>query len=115
MIILELFENDFDYLKGKVSAFSFTDENTRQAMKEVHKASGYILDPHGAVGTFLKRNKSYYGVFLETAHPIKFSDTVEKVIDKPLEVPASIQEIMKQERKAHKIKNYSELKSYLLG
>lgn len=117
--ILELFENDIKSLQTQVSAYSYEDSITKQAMKEVYQGTGYILDPHGAVGylglkTFLKKNTDYHGVFLETAHPIKFSDTVEKVIGQKLKIPPNIREILKREKKAEKIKTYDELKSFLL-
>ena len=48
--ILELFNHDFIALKKQLSSYSFTDDQTRQAIKEIYEGCGYIADPHGAVG-----------------------------------------------------------------
>jgi threonine synthase len=77
------------------------------------------MDPHGAVGylglqEFLVGNPDYYGTFLETAHPVKFLETVEEVIGEKVEIPASIKEAMDKEKKSIEISDYSELKEYLM-
>ena len=117
--ILELFHNDIGSLKTKLSAFSFNDTITKEAMREVYKKYKYILDPHGAVGylglrSFLDNNKDFHGVFLETAHPLKFAETVETAIERKLDLPSHIQEIMNRQKKAEKISEYNDLKAYLL-
>ncbi|MDT0644563.1 threonine synthase [Zunongwangia sp. F363] len=117
--VLELFENQFGNLKKYLSSYSFDDLATKMAIKEVYDTTGYTMDPHGAVGylglkEFLKNHPQYYGVFLETAHPVKFLDTVEEVIAQKVPVPALIEGILDKKKKAHQINNYDELKSYLL-
>jgi len=117
--IQELFQNEFGDLKEHLSSFSFDDEATKGAIKEVYEITGYIMDPHGAVGylglkSFLKENPEYHGTFLETAHPVKFLETVENVIGKKLKIPESIQTIIKKEKQAKEIGNYSYLKEFLL-
>ena len=118
--ILELFKNQFRDLKEDLTSYSFDDEATMEAIKEVYKSTGYVMDPHGAVGylglqSFLKENPEYHGTFLETAHPVKFLETVENVIGKKLEIPESIQSIVKKEKQAIEIGNYSDLKDFLLS
>lgn len=117
--IRELFQNEFGDLKAHLSSYSFDDQATRNAIKEVYENTGYVMDPHGAVGylglgTFLKEHPEYHGTFLETAHPVKFLDTVENVIGKKLEIPESIGSILKKEKQATEIGNYSDLKDFLL-
>ncbi|MCM4158739.1 threonine synthase [Antarcticibacterium flavum] len=117
--ILEMFENNMESLKKKLSAFSFDDDLTKDAMKAVYHNSNYIMDPHGAVGylglrSFLKKNKDFYGVFLETAHPVKFADTVKEATGREIEIPSAIADIMNSEKKAEKISTYEDLKSFLL-
>jgi threonine synthase len=80
----------------------------------------YIADPHGAVGylglkKFMKDNKDVFGVFLETAHPIKFKDTVEQQLGLTLEIPSQIEAILDKEKESALIEDYQELKSYLLN
>ncbi|WP_289021564.1 threonine synthase [uncultured Salegentibacter sp.] len=117
--ILELFENKFDSLSQQLSSFSYSDNETRKAIKEVKQKYDYVMDPHGAVGylglqEFLAENPEYYGVFLETAHPVKFLETVEEVIGEKVEIPLSIREVMQKEKKSIEISNYDELKEYLM-
>lgn len=118
--ILEIFDNKFDSLKDHLSSYSFSDKETKQAIREVFEQHNYIMDPHGAVGylglkKFLKINPDYYGVFLETAHPVKFADTVEEVIGESLEIPGSLEGILDKQKISVGIKDYKELKDYLLN
>ena len=117
--ILEIFENDHDNLLKKMSSFSFDDKQTVNAIYNVYNRSNYILDPHGAVGylgliKYLKKNPKYLGVFLETAHPIKFSNDVEKTIDYEIKIPSRISNLLKKEKKFITINNYKEFKNELI-
>lgn len=115
--IQELFQNDFHQLKNSFSSYSFTDDETRKAMINIYKKSEYIADPHGAVGYLglikygLKENE--FGVFLETAHPVKFLDVVEETLSVKVAIPTQIQQIMDKEKVASKISSYQQLKDYL--
>lgn len=117
--IQEIFKNDFDALKTNLSSFSYTDEETLEGMKELYEMYDYVADPHGAIGflaakEYQKENPDTHAVFLETAHPTKFLDVVEKVIPKKIELPPQIQEVMNQDKKSTSISTYEELKSILL-
>lgn len=118
--ILQLFDNEYLSLKKNLSAYSFDDEETKKAIKEVFEETGYVMDPHGAVGylglqEFLKDKNGYYGTFLETAHPVKFLETVEEVIGKKVAIPDSIARIVDKEKKSLQISNYEDLKGYLMS
>ena len=118
--ILELFQNKFGNLKDVLSGYSFDDTATKEAIAEIYKKTGYVMDPHGAVGylglkAFLKDNQEFHGTFLETAHPVKFLETVEAAIEEKIEIPEAIRAQMKKEKKSVEIKTYEELKTYLLG
>lgn len=118
--ILRLFDDEYSSLKKVLSAYSFDDETTRKAMKEVYTKTGYMMDPHGAVGylglkEYLKNKEGYYGTFLETAHPVKFLDTVEAAIGDKVEIPDVIQALMDEQKKSLQISNYNDLKGYLLS
>jgi len=116
--IQQLFDNDFQTLKNSFSSYSFTDEETKIVMKEIYKNSNYIADPHGAVGYLglQKQNLSAdeYGVFLETAHPVKFLDVVEETLNVKVEIPPQIQKVMERKKVALKATSYEDLKAYLL-
>lgn len=117
--IQQLFKNDFKDLKNHFSAFSFDDLQTKKAMKEIFKKTGYITDPHGAVGYLglLKQTikNDQYGIFLETAHPVKFLDIVEDTLDTVVEIPLQIQKVMDKEKTSIPIRNYQDLKQFLLS
>ncbi|MGI9533303.1 threonine synthase, partial [Lutimonas sp.] len=116
--IREIFKDKFEQLKKYLSSFSYSDYQTREAMKEVYANNGYIMDPHGAVGylglkEYLKDQRKAQGIFMETAHPVKFLDVVEPVIKKRIEYPSQIEAVIHKEKKATFISSYEELKSFL--
>ncbi|MAD96311.1 MAG: threonine synthase [Flavobacteriaceae bacterium] len=115
--IQQIFDNHFDKLKEHLFSYSFSDEDTRMAMKEIHSDSNYVADPHGAVGYLglktygLKENQ--IGVFLETAHPVKFLDVVKNTLNVDVEIPSQIQKVMDREKERIPIKSYEDLKGFL--
>ncbi|PWG04510.1 threonine synthase [Polaribacter aquimarinus] len=115
--IQELFNNNLETLKSAFSSYSFTDDETRETMKKIYNNSGYIADPHGAVGYLgLKKHgllENEYGVFLETAHPVKFLDIVEETLPVKVEIPEQIQKVINNKKVATKIATYKDLKSFL--
>ncbi|MEZ4874126.1 MAG: threonine synthase [Flavobacteriaceae bacterium] len=117
--IQQLFGNDFEKLSNNLSGYSFSDNETREAMLHLFSEHQYIADPHGAVGylalkAFLKSNPNYHGVFLETAHPVKFLDVIPKEILPKIDLPDSIEQILQKKKKAETISTYFQLKSKLL-
>jgi threonine synthase len=117
--LLDLYDNDFKKLSSEIIGYHYSDDATRNAMRTVNSNFHYTLDPHGAVGylglkEFLKDHSDYTGIFLETAHPAKFLETVEGTINHKVEVPARLEKFMKGEKKSIPItSNFSELKSLL--
>ena len=118
--IQKIYGNNFTQLKDHLSGYRFTDDATREAMREIYHTSSYIADPHGAVGylglkDYLEKHPGKYGVFLETAHPVKFLDTVEETLERKVPMPERIQSLLDKEKKSIGIKNYADLKSYLMS
>ncbi|CAI8728458.1 threonine synthase [Chryseobacterium sp. IT-36CA2] len=118
--ILELFGHQFETLKNKISAYSIDDEQTMNIITEVYEKYGYILEPHSAVAytameKYLQENPSQKGFILGTAHPVKFPDAVEKAIHTQIEIPETLNELMKKEKKTIEINSdFEELKRFLL-
>lgn len=115
--IQELYNNDLETIKKHFSSYSFTDAETKTAMKVIYDQTKYIADPHGAVGYLGLKNhdlKDAYGIFLETAHPVKFLPTVESTLNLKLDIPQQIQQIMHKEKEAHFIRDYEGLKKFLM-
>ncbi len=119
--IQKIFNNDVVKMKKILSGFRYTDQETKKALKEIYALKNYIADPHGAIGYFgLKeyleqKNEDYYGVFLETAHPVKFLDTVNNTLKLEVEIPERLKDTLSKEKTSIPIKDYGELKSYLLN
>ncbi len=119
--ILELFHKEFQSLKNVMSSYSFSDEETKDILKEVYLKDNYLLDPHGAVGygalkKYLEEHLNIKGIFLETAHPVKFYDVVEPVINEKVPMPVLINDLLLLKKQSIKLKaNYEQLKYYLLS
>ena len=112
--IQEMFQN-FKKLSKIMSSYSFDDIETLKMVKNVYNDKNYVLDPHGAVGylglkKYLSINPEKIGVFLETAHPIKFSKDIEEVIKIKLDIPEEIKKILLKEKKFIDIDDYSDFK-----
>jgi threonine synthase len=118
--ILEMFDRDYLNLRDKMEAVSISDEITAATMREVYEKYDYVLDPHGAVGfyalrRYLDRHPDQKGIFLETAHPVKF-DSVEKIVGTYGRVPESVGDLSARQKTSVEIEaNYENLKEILLG
>lgn len=119
--IRQLFQDDQQLLKEVMTAYSFTDEETKSAIQELYNAYQYHADPHGAVGylalkDYLQAHPAEKGIFAETAHPVKFFDVSSQIINEPMQVPEAIQDIMDLPEKSISIEpQYLMLKSVLLS
>lgn len=118
--ILELFANSLPALQQKLTSYSFTDKETVATMEEVWEKEHYMLDPHGAVGylglqKYLSYTKSAAGVFLETAHPVKFADTAPAALQEKIVTPERVQSLYSLDKKAVLLPNdYNALKTWLM-
>jgi threonine synthase len=119
--ILEIFENSYPNLKNYLSSYSISDEETRNTISDVYSNENYLLDPHGAVAYaalahYLTENNDNKGIILETAHPVKFYDVVEPIINEKIQPPAAIHHILtKQKRSIRMQPQYQNLKEHLLS
>ncbi len=106
--VLALFNSEFEPLKQMMSSESISDEETGAAIETLYRDFGYQADPHGAVGWlalnhWLKNHPEQEGIFLETAHPVKFPDIVEKFSGKSVLFPESVQELFSKKKTSVKI------------
>lgn len=113
-----LFNNSQETFARNVSGKAYTDEETKEGLQHLQQL-GYTADPHGAVGYLglkeYQKNNSVTGVFLETAHPIKFKEVVEPTLGTTLEVPSSLKEFLHKEKVAIGCSsNYEEFKKLLI-
>lgn len=119
--LLALFDMNESRLRDNVRGFYFDDVDTARAMRWVYENTGYILDPHGAVGymglrNFLKTtSEAYNGIFLHTAHPGKFKGAVDKVLSIDLELPERLEKFLHGTKSVEEMPNdFKTFKAYLL-
>lgn len=119
--ILEMFKGSTQELTTMLSSVSITDELTKKIIEKVYVENGYILDPHGAVGyialeNYLQQHTNAKGYFLETAHPIKFAETVEACIHNKIPLPPQIENLFNKKKEAEQLPaSFQELKDWLLS
>ena len=117
--VLALYNNSHDAISKEITGVTYNDEQIRETVKSVYDSTGYLLDPHGACGYRALQEElqpSENGVFLETAHPAKFLETVEGIIGDKVEIPQKLQEFMKGEKQSIDMsKEFADFKSYLLS
>jgi threonine synthase len=118
--VLELFNHQFEPLKQMMSSESISDDETAGTIASVYLKHKYLLDPHGAVGflalsRYLEQHPGNRGIFLETAHPVKFYDVVEKASGIKVPVPDSVKDLLNKKKTAIRMgAEYKNLKKYLL-
>lgn len=117
--IYDLYNGSHDKISSIISGTTYTDDEIKAAVKQCYKDNGYILDPHGACGyQALKDNlkKGETGVFCETAHPAKFKDTIENIINTEIEIPQRLSNFMKGKKQTVELSNkFDDFKTFLLG
>ena len=116
--VLDLYKESHEAICRDISGTTYTDEQIRETVKTTYQQTGYLLDPHGACGfRALKEGlkEGEVGVFLETAHPAKFLETVQSIIENKVTIPAKLQEFMKGEKQSLPLsKEFADFKAYLL-
>lgn len=116
--ILDLYNNDVNAIRNEISGARYSDEEITSTMNTCRKETNYILDPHGACGyqalkDGLKENE--IGVFLETAHPAKFLEKVEEILNEKIEIPEKLQSFMKGTKQSIEMsKDFESFKSFLM-
>lgn len=116
--ILALYDNSHAAISAEISGATYTDAQIRETVKKTYVETGYLLDPHGACGyraleEGLKPGET--GVFLETAHPAKFLQTVEEIIGNKVAIPEKLQAFMKGTKQSVPMtKDFASFKTYLM-
>ncbi|MBK9255276.1 MAG: threonine synthase [Saprospiraceae bacterium] len=116
--ILDLYDHNWEAIKKDISGFWLNDEDTKKSLKEMYDKFTYIGDPHGAIGykslQNLKDNET--GIFLETAHPAKFLDTVENALGTKISIPERLAVLLDKEKKSQILSpDYKSFKEYMIG
>ncbi len=119
--IQDMFQHERSFIKEKVSAFSFTDEQTRNGMLSLAQEHNYIACPHTAIAWLAAKvyrenhPGAYSTVTLSTAHPSKFPEVFPAEL--AARIPALPQHAQLGQGKRHTVPmaaNYQAFKRYLL-
>ena len=116
--IYDLYKGDHAAITSLISGATYKDEQIRATMQECYEETGYVLDPHGACGyqalkDLLKEGET--GVFCETAHPAKFKEKVDDILNTDIEIPARLQAFMKGTKQSIPMsKEFSDFKDFLM-
>ncbi len=118
--ILDLYNHSHEKISSVIKGFRYTNAQIRETIKKVLELTGYICDPHGACGYMALEeflSPGQVGIFLETAHPAKFTETVEDVLGKgTLTLPEKLAEFMKGKKQIVSLKNdFYPFRNYLLS
>lgn len=116
--IFDLYGGSHERISSLISGATFTDGQIRETMRECYDRTGYILDPHGACGYRALKEGMHddeTGVFLETAHPAKFKDTVEAAISAEVSIPGRLADFMKGTKQSVAMtSDFADFKAYLM-
>ena len=119
--IQKIYNNDLQKIRKNISGFSYNDKETKEAIRKLFTSQDYLIDPHSAIGylglkEYMEDNdNNINGIFISTAHSIKFKNVVEDTISSKIKYPNSVIKIMNKEKQSQSIENYSELKEILLN
>ena len=117
--ILDLYDNSHETISKDISANKYLNEDICKTLKSCYKETGYLLDPHGACGYQALLDElapDETGVFLETAHPAKFLETVENIVEEKVEIPQKLQAFMQGKKQSIELsKEFETFKRFLIA
>lgn len=117
--IYDLYGKDWKAIRSDISGATYTDEQIADTMRQVFKTTGYVCDPHGACGFRALSERlrdGETGVFLETAHPAKFKQTVDNILGSDIEIPAKLQAFMNGKKQSVAMSSdFKAFKQFLLS
>ncbi len=117
--IYDLYGKDHAAICADVSGATYSDEQIAATIRQVHQTAGYLCDPHGAcayraLSEGLQPGET--GVFLETAHPAKFKDTVERITGTEVAIPAKLAAFMRGTKQSVAMSpDFADFKQFLLA
>lgn len=117
--IYDLYNGSHEEISKDISGATYSDAEIAETMKACYQQTGYVLDPHGACGFQALTDTlqdGEIGVFCETAHPAKFKDTVDSILNTDINIPERLQAFMKGEKRSIPMsKNFADFKAFLMN
>lgn len=112
----ELFKRN-GWALGELGSDALSDAETEAALKAQY-AQGYLCEPHGAIAYQVLKDQlqaGETGIFLCTAHPAKFKESVERILDIELPLPEALDKHNKMELLSDTMPaDFMKLREYLL-
>ena len=116
--IIDLYDNQWAKIKNDIGGATYTDDHIRRTMKTCYDTTNYVLDPHGACGYQAlceQLQPDETGVFLETAHPAKFKETVDSVDGIDITIPPRLRQFMEGKKQSIPMTcRFDDFKQFLL-
>ncbi len=118
--ILDLYNQSVDAMRKDIEGYRYSDDQTKEVIRQVYKTYKYLLEPHGAIGykallEYLKDKPTHQGFFIETAHPAKFNESMESIIQEKISIPESLSKLLNGRKQSIPMNNnINELKHFLL-
>ena len=116
--LLDIYEGDYEKITEDIKGISFNDQETKEIIRNVYSKYNYLMCPHTAIGYGgLKHylEEGDVGVFLSTAHPVKFKDIVDPLISEDIEIPLRLEKIISRKKNAVSMSaSYDDFREYLL-
>ena len=116
--IYDLYDKSHERISALISGATYKDEQIAETIQQCYKQTGYILDPHGACGYRALQEglkPGEVGVFCETAHPAKFKEKVDAILDIDIDIPARLKAFMEGEKQSVEMsKEFADFKAYLM-
>ena len=117
--IYDLYGKDHAAICADISGATYADSQIADTIRQVEATTGYVCDPHGACGFRALQEglePGETGIFLETAHPAKFKDTVDSILGKSIDIPAKLQAFMQGTKQSTPMtRHFADFKQYLLA
>lgn len=117
--IYDLYGKDHAAICADISGATYADSQIADTIRQVEATTGYVCDPHGACGFRALQEglePGETGIFLETAHPAKFKDTVDSILGKSIDIPAKLQAFMQSTKQSTPMtRHFADFKQYLLA
>ncbi len=120
--ILELYGQRHDAIKKEITGFAYSDSITRKTIKKIYDEYEYLLCPHSAIGylgihdALISRSEDTYGIFLSTAHPAKFYNVIDQIIDGEITFPHALKAVLTKDKKSFRLSSdYKAFREFLLN
>lgn len=120
--MMDIYNEDLETIREDIKGYFFGDEETSKCIQNVYTETGYLICPHTAVGylameEFLTQSEgNSNNIVLSTAHPVKFGEVVEPLIQKSIEIPQRLKDMLGSEKKSIPMsKEFDDFKTWLLN